>query len=86
MLSSRQLYELLNSFSRHQVEELISRLRSRGICIRSICPYAYPDMPQAFHIFFLFDDSDEELDYFQLEPDVLEQIMQETGNTLRKHF
>ncbi len=86
MLSSRQLYELLNSLSRHQIEELISRLRSRGIMIRSIRSYVYPDMPQAFHIFLLFDDLDEELDYFQLEPDVLEQIMQETGNTLRKHF
>lgn len=86
MLSSRQIYELLNSFSRHQVEELILRLQSRGISIRAIRPYAYPEMPQAFHIFFLFDGSNEELDYFQLQPDVLEQIMQETGNTLRKQF
>ena len=77
MLSSRQIYELLNSFSRHQVEELILRLRSRGIRIRSIRPYAYPEMPQAFHIFFLFDGSNEELDYFQLEPDVLDAVCRE---------
>lgn len=75
MLSSRQLYELLNSLSRHQIEELISRLRSRGIRIRSIRPYAYPEVPQAFHVFILFDGSNEELDYFQLEPDVLQQII-----------
>jgi hypothetical protein len=34
-------------------------------------------MPQAFHIFFLFDGSNEELDYFQLEPDVLDAVCRE---------
>lgn len=75
MPNIRQIYELLNSLSRHQVEELISRLRSRGISIKSLRPYAYPEMPLAFHIFFLFDGSNEELDYFQLQPDMLQQII-----------
>jgi len=59
------------------MDELISRLQSRGISIRAIRPYAYPEMPQAFHIFFLFDGSNEELDYFQLEPDVLDAVCRE---------
>lgn len=77
MPNIRQIYELLNSLSRHQMDELISRLQSRGISIRAIRPYAYPEMPQAFHIFFLFDGSNEELDYFQLEPDVLDAVCRE---------
>ena len=75
MLTSLQIYKHLSSLSRHQMDELISHLQSRGISIRAIRPYAYPEMPQAFHIFFLFDGSNEELDYFQLQPDVLQQIM-----------
>ena len=86
MLSSHQIYERLNSLSRHQVEELISRLRSRGIRIRSIRPYAYPGMPQAFHIFFLYDGSDKKLEYFQPQLDMLQHFMQESEKTLRKHF
>lgn len=77
MLTSLQIYNHLSSLSRHQMDELISRLQSRGISIRAIRPYAYPEMPQAFHIFFLFDGSNEELDYFQLEPDVLDAVCRE---------
>ena len=77
MLTSLQIYKHLSSLSRHQMDELISRLQSRGISIRAIRPYAYPEMPQAFHIFFLFDGSNEELDYFQLEPDVLDAVCRE---------
>lgn len=77
MLTSLQIYKRLSSLSRHQMDELISRLQSRGISIRAIRPYAYPEMPQAFHIFFLFDGSNEELDYFQLEPDVLDAVCRE---------
>ncbi len=77
MLTSLQIYKRLSSLSHHQMDELISRLHSRGISIRAIRPYAYPEMPQAFHIFFLFDGSNEELDYFQLEPDVLDAVCRE---------
>lgn len=77
MLTSLQIYKHLSSLSRHQMDELISRLQSSGISIRAIRPYAYPEMPQAFHIFFLFDGSNEELDYFQLEPDVLDAVCRE---------
>ena len=77
MLTSLQIYKRLSSLSRHQMDELISRLQSRGISIRAIRPYTYPEMPQAFHIFFLFDGSNEELDYFQLEPDVLDAVCRE---------
>lgn len=77
MLTSLQIYKRLSSLSRHQMDELISRLQSRGISIRAIRPYAYPEMPLAFHIFFLFDGSNEELDYFQLEPDVLDAVCRE---------
>ncbi len=77
MLTSLQIYNHLSSLSHHQMDELISRLQSRGISIRAIRPYAYPEMPQAFHIFFLFDGSNEELDYFQLEPDVLDAVCRE---------
>lgn len=77
MLTSLQIYKHLSSLSRHQMDELISHLQSRGISIRAIRPYAYPEMPQAFHIFFLFDGSNEELDYFQLEPDVLDAVCRE---------
>ena len=54
MLTSLQIYKRLSSLSRHQMDELISRLQSRGISIRAIRPYAYPEMPLAFHIFFHF--------------------------------
>lgn len=77
MLTSLQIYKRLSSLSRHQMDELISRLQSRGISIRAIRPYTYPEMPQAFHIFFLFDGFNEELDYFQLEPDVLDAVCRE---------
>lgn len=77
MLTSLQIYKRLSSLSRHQMDELISRLQSRGISIRAIRPYAYPEMPQAFHIFFLFDDSDEEIDYFQMNPEELKIICSE---------
>ena len=77
MLTSLQIYKHLSSLSRHQMDELISRLQSGGISIRAIRPYTYPEMPQAFHIFFLFDGSNEELDYFQLEPDVLDAVCRE---------
>lgn len=77
MLTSLQIYKHLSFLSHHQMDELISRLQSRGISIRAIRPYAYPEMPQAFHIFFLFDGSNEELDYFQLEPDVLDAVCRE---------
>ena len=77
MLTSLQIYKHLSSLSRHQMDELISRLQSRGISIRAIRPYTYPEMPQAFHIFFLFDGSNEELDYFHLEPDVLDAVCRE---------
>ena len=77
MLTSLQIYKHLSSLSHHQMDELISRLQSRGISIRAIRPYAYPEMPQAFHIFFLFDGSNEELDYFQLEPEVLDAVCRE---------
>lgn len=77
MLTSLQIYKHLSPLSHHQMDELISRLQSRGISIRAIRPYAYPEMPQAFHIFFLFDGSNEELDYFQLEPDVLDAVCRE---------
>ena len=77
MLTSLQIYKHLSSLSRHQMDELISRLQSRGISIRAIRPYTYPEMPQVFHIFFLFDGSNEELDYFQLEPDVLDAVCRE---------
>ena len=77
MLTSLQIYKHLSSLSRHQMDELISHLQSRGISIRAIRPYAYPEMPQAFHIFFLFDGSNEELDYFQLEPNVLDAVCRE---------
>ena len=77
MLTALQIYKHLSSLSPHQMDELISRLQSRGISIRAIRPYSYPEMPQAFHIFFLFDGSNEELDYFQLEPDVLDAVCRE---------
>ena len=75
MMSSLQLYLYLKSLSKAEMRQLISDLRMLGIPIKSIRPYSYPEMPEAFHIFFRFDDSDKELDYFQLPPTLYQHIL-----------
>lgn len=75
MMSSRQLYIYLKSLSSSEMSRLISDLRTQGIPVKSIRPYSYPEMPGAFHIYFCFDDSEEELDYFQLPTTVYQQIV-----------
>ncbi len=66
MMSSRQLYIYLKTLSSSKMRQLISALRVHGIPIKEIRPYSYPEMPEAFHIYFTFDNTNEELDYFQL--------------------
>lgn len=75
MMSSLQLYIYLKSLSKAEMRQLISDLRTQGIPVKSIRPYAYPEMPKAFHILFSFDDSNEELDYFQLSPSLYLHIL-----------
>ena len=75
MMSSLQLYIYLKSLSSTEMRQLISDLRMQGIPIKSIRPYSYPELPEAFHIFFRFDDSDEELDYFQLPASIYLHIL-----------
>ena len=75
MMSSRQLYIYLMSLSKAEMRQLISNLRMQGIPVKSIRPYAYSEMPEAFHIFFHLDDHEQELDYFQLPPSLYQQIL-----------
>ena len=75
MMSSRKLYLYLKSLSKAEMRQLISDMRMQGIPIKSIRPYSYPELPQAFHIFFRLDDSEQDLDYFQLPPTLYQHIL-----------
>lgn len=71
------IYQLFKSFSSKELHELIKLLRKKNIPIKNIYSYEYQEAKGIKHLFFLFDGNDSELDYFQLQSELYQEICNE---------